>query len=182
MFLYAYVATVKKCSFKNNEIKIFDNLDSSNSMLLSSDKYSFTFSECSFDVDKNSEFSIFYYGGKRRATLKIEKCKFDGKLKSGACFIDGQLISNKSPKLILKNCLFSSYSDKDLSGISRFDLYNQNIENNTMKMLTLVAVMSIFALVAVIIAVITILKNRNNIYDYSNDQNESEEISEKSLA
>ena len=106
IFLYAYWATVKKCNFKNNEIKIFDNLDSSNSMLLSSDEYSFKFYKCSFEVDNNSKFSIFYYSGKRRATLKIEECNFDGKLKSGACFIDGQLTSNKSPKLILKNCMF----------------------------------------------------------------------------
>ena len=174
LLLYAYTGVIRRCKFKNNEVKIVNNVQSLYSLSIPLEKPTFKLSECSFSVDKTSKFSIFYHGRERKTTLELEKCIFKGDLNDNAYFIDGQLNSKNSLKLIIRDCKFPPKLRKVLNPNSKFELVEIKEKTKEMNKMKIISIVSVFGIAAGAILIITIMKKRSNELNYSNGQEEIE--------
>lgn len=174
-------AKLRSAKLFHNEVRLYNNFESSSGSMILEEKSSFKFSECDFVIDKESKVSIFYYGGKSGTSLELERCTFIGELKNGNYFIDGKLIYENSPKLIVRNCKFLSNSKHALNlkrKFASFDLEKQE------KKIEIYSIIVSLIIVTVVVIIATIMKKNN--HSYSQDEFEepfqSHENSENSLA
>lgn len=118
IFVCAQNVMIKRNKFKNNEgdgtLKLLNYFDASNQlkMMLSSifdnnKNYYVSVSNCRFEMNEKSKYSIFYLGGNDGVKPVLTKCNFTGVLNDGASFIDGKLLSKDSIKLQVKSCKFA---------------------------------------------------------------------------
>lgn len=71
-------------------------------------KGSVIIADCSFEIEKDSDCSLFYTRGNNGAKFELQRCHFTGKLNQGSHYIDGNVISESSPELVVKSCVFAS--------------------------------------------------------------------------
>ena len=199
MFLTVKKSIVKKCTFENNNVKIYHDVNSAaTSRINSLEDASLLLTECKFKISKNMKYSLFYYGGNYATNIKLNSCAFYGQLDDSAYFIDGQMANKYSPKMIVKSCKFSSNSFKALNQNGQFasiDLKDQIFESDqfeessgkkkSMKSIIIISVL-VMALVIVVSLVIFIKKRINpNVYSNVNDgiemSSQSTDISMNSL-
>lgn len=112
-----------QCRFRKNKgdgsgLKIKNDFDTRpnnnndvvlNAKLLSKWSNSILVSKCEFEIDKESEFSI-YYIQKGGMQAKVKDCVFTVDLANNAHHIDGVTLGNEMPKLRVQSCKFESDS------------------------------------------------------------------------
>ena len=195
IFLSAQKGTVRRCNFNDNNVKIFNNFgtDSKNVKTLLN-QATFTFSDCSFNVSQNTENAIFYFGEIGGSSYELHNCNFEGNLNKDAYYIEGELSSKNSPKLIVKSCKFESNSKKAFKSMDKNEFISinlkdqvftnyENVKRNKFSwILTLTTVCAVIAITMIIIIVIKKKKNYSDDYQDGNEMsNEAKDISEASL-
>ena len=149
---------------KNNEdvglLRLLNHMNEiSNSRILISD--------CSFEIDENSECSVFLQGIVNDMKTEIKDCTFTGNLGKNAHHIDGQSVSKKKSNLQVSSCKFSS--DKSGAVNSQFleidttkqvfNLMTEKVKKNSSFNVRVLAVAAeVFCIVA---TVAFIVKKRN---------------------
>ena len=158
-------------NFEQDETKI-------NSMKLLNDNV-LLISDCSFEINKNSDCCLSYLRGNNGVLVKLQKCSFNGTLSDSSRYIDGKTISTKGSKLLVNECKFSQNSAnafimKDFMSIHLNDqiFINDDSANKKKKVsqtswIIIAAVCSTCVLIAVVALIITIIvikrKNSNDI-------------------
>ena len=173
-------------------VKIYNVFDESlDSSLRKLDEItnSLSISGCSFEDEKGSTNSIYYYSERRGNNFEINDCSFKGKLNKGSHYIDGKLIDKDSQKINIKSCRF----DYDVNESVNIDLVNDDLSsikimkpinhyNNNRNI-----VLCLSALVLALAAVIIRLKNKfifddtkeNYFEDFFDNQFESKSSTNK---
>lgn len=82
----------------------YNNFDEENSVKILGEE-PFVISNCHFKIFDNSN-SVFYVKGKNGNLVTLSDCTFEGNYAKGGHFIDGESISNDSPKMVVKNSKF----------------------------------------------------------------------------
>lgn len=171
-------------------VKFYNNFDNKpNSMILSNSKKDLVlFSRCTFKFDKPTK-PLFYYvrGNNIDSIVKISDCSFIGEVDKSINFIDGKVIENNSPKLIVESCKFSSDSNQVFKSIDpnvlsiklNRQIFNFNYSkmkelNNSWKSITAVVAPAALVVVIAIIAAIIFKKKNSNNEDDEDGQNPSE--------
>ena len=122
LYLIARKMKVRNSHFESNsgyDIRIVNNFNEKTSssksfyFVKSSDKI--IIADCNFEVSKNTLCSLFFVRGNNGVPYEINRCSFTGDLGHNAYYIDGQTVSNNSPKLIVKKCNFASNFKKALN-------------------------------------------------------------------
>ncbi|KAK8871338.1 hypothetical protein M9Y10_007058 [Tritrichomonas musculus] len=111
IFLSSKIGFVKRCTFRNNTVKLLNDYNTNSKSLLD-EKHSFSIINCNFDISSDSKYALFYSAGIDGIKIELENCVFSGDLDDDAHFIDGRLLKKNSPKLAIKSCKFSSPSNK----------------------------------------------------------------------
>ena len=86
-----------------NSIKLYNTFDQSSRILHASENLISIF-DCEFDHDEKTKNDVYYIGGKDASIMKIQECKFSGKLNKGEHYIDGKLYD--SHKIFIELCQF----------------------------------------------------------------------------
>ena len=76
---------------------------------------SFLISDCSFETDEESKSALFFVLGEKGSSVEVRKCTFSGTLADDSYYIDGQKISEESPKLFVNSCKFDKTAEKSLN-------------------------------------------------------------------
>ncbi|KAK8883826.1 hypothetical protein M9Y10_042925 [Tritrichomonas musculus] len=131
-------------------------------------------SGCSFEIDGDSDSSLFYDNERRSAKIEIKKCSFGGKLGKGAHHIDGISVDNERPDLLINSCKFASDQNGALNNkFIKIDLRNQLTFNNNeyiKKQLNPKLMMMVSSLATVMVIVITIIIKKQNNNDSENQE------------
>ena len=186
LYIVSKNAEIIASKFINNKgrggtVKISDDLDTLPELRMlqrvsNSTKRSILISGCSFEIDENSDSSLFYENGMRSTKIEIKDCSFKGKLTEGAHHIDGDSINDKKSSFIIKSCKFATDQDGALSRkFINADLYrNQILLNNKFVKAKLPAslMMIVSSLAAILITIITffIKKQNNNALENENQE------------
>ena len=186
LYLTCKNADIVDCSFMRNKgrggaVKISDDftkLPEGLKLLQKVTNYtqgSIVISGCSFEIDENSDSSLYYNNERQSTKIQVKDCSFEGKLGKDAHYIDGQSYDNERPGLFIRSCKFSSDQRGALnSKFINVDLGNQVLmrNNNFSKMQTASkSLMALSTLAAVaVIAITAIIKKQ----DQQNDENGNE--------
>lgn len=119
IFLMIHEGNFDSNTFKENKgiggaLKIINNFPEddksffSMKLLGSANHGSVYISDCSFEIEKDSDCSLFYVSGNNGAFVEVNNCHFTGTLSQGSHYIDGKVIAEKSPQLVVKDCKFAS--------------------------------------------------------------------------
>ena len=131
-------------------------------------------SGCSFEIDGDSDSSLFYDNERRSAKIEIKKCSFGGKLGKGAHHIDGISVDNERPDLLINSCKFASDQNGALNNkFIKIDLRNQLTFNNNeyiKKQLNPKLMMMVSSLATVMVILITIIIKKQNNNDSENQE------------
>lgn len=161
-----------------SSLKLYSNFDNSeiNSPTLQSDERLIV-SKCDFVLSDNSDSGVHYTRGNGGPRVLLSDCSFSGKLKKGAHYIDGELISDNSPKMIVSNCKSVDAASLDDSSNSLinlnsqvFDVAERKIKKKSqapMKALTVVVTAISISLAAIVGFLVFAIKKKN-----PNDENE----------
>ncbi|KAK8857425.1 hypothetical protein M9Y10_015830 [Tritrichomonas musculus] len=87
---------------------INDFKPSSNSLRVLSNEGFVLISKCEFQIEENSDCSLFYLRGNNGPSFEVSNCKFSGSLAKDSHFIDGMAVSTSSPQLVVRSCRFAS--------------------------------------------------------------------------
>lgn len=89
-------------------------------------------SKCSFDINSESDCSLFYISGKYGSLVELKDSVFTGKLSSKSHYIKGLMADKEAPKLLVNNCKFADNPKKSFSNLDllSIDLKNQIFEEN----------------------------------------------------
>lgn len=87
-------------------LKLLQNVNDSKASILISD--------CVFEINQNSDCSLFYAKEKGFTKINVEHCTFNGNLANGAHYIDWQIALN-NPSIFIKSCKFSVDENKALN-------------------------------------------------------------------
>lgn len=146
-------------------LKLLQNVNDSKASILISD--------CVFEINQNSDCSLFYAKEKGFTKNNVEHCTFNGNLANGAHYIDWQIALN-NPSIFIKSCKFSVDENKALNdkfNINKVQLLKENsFGNEKLFSKMILMTLSTFIGVVVILIAITIMK-RNQ----SNDNSQSQE-------
>ena len=197
LYITAKSADVSDCSFKSNKgrggaLKITDDFDilPENLRMLQGISHNYSrgsvvVSRCSFEIDRNSDSSLFYENERRLIKVEINDCSFTGKLQKGAHYISGKSVTRENPYISIRSCQFSADQQEAISNnfiqkaylrnhvLINNEFYNEKVANKSIMMI------SSLVTVVLVIAMITIFKKRNNNanhYDFENENNESIEV------
>lgn len=164
------------------------NLNSISSKIRRLSNEAVVIENCQFNINNKLDSSLFFIRGNYGPKFELRRCTFMGDLKDGAHFIDGQSISDNSPKLIVKKCRFAAdvkralNLDKSNEFLSVdlndqvFDFNGKDEKINGWKIIV-AAVVPAVVVVVVIVAVVIVLKRKSKNVD--KDENEkSTEIHE----
>ena len=174
-------------------MKVYNNFQSNSKSVrnILDDNDPFVIVGCEFNIKQNSKYSLYYIGGKIATPVKLENCIFTGKLQNGAHYIDGELISKNSPKLIVKSCKFdhnnnnamnlednNNFISKSLLNyiIDIDNVKDRKLTQNNSKFIA-IASSSIFSLFVILLTIIVSIGKKKNSF-YSDDQDETEMASD----
>lgn len=154
----------------------FDNAEIKSPTLQSDERL--IVSKCNFVLSDNSDGGVHYTRGNGGPRILLSDCSFSGKLKKGAHYIDGELISENSPKMIVRNCKSVDAASLDDSSNSLinlnsqvFDVAERKIEKKSQaapkKALTVVVAAISISLAAIVGFLVFAIKKKN-----PNDENE----------
>ncbi|KAK8896790.1 hypothetical protein M9Y10_014708 [Tritrichomonas musculus] len=155
---------------EQNKMKLLDN---------SNDQLSFIISSCSFEIEKETDCSLFYYAGSNGVPFELYDCSFSGNLKSGSHHINGQNAAKDTHKLVIKACKFSSNAKDSINMDSAnnfisVDLKQQVFDGQDAKKVKTsyanwnsVTTIAVPVVAIIVILVLFVLKKSN-----SNSQNE----------
>ncbi|KAK8881415.1 hypothetical protein M9Y10_004151 [Tritrichomonas musculus] len=166
-------------------VKIINILNGgNNAMLLDNYEASIVISKCSFEIQSDSDCSLFYVSGKHGSLVELNDSNFSGSLSSGSHYINGMVVDKEAPKLVVNNCMFesdikSSFRMDENNNFLKIDVKNQVFKfekkekyfaNYMIFTFVLVQALALFAFVFVRI----ILKKKNhNDLDLKENQIES---------
>lgn len=141
LYLTIKTGQIIGCTFEANKgaggaIKISDNFDIKPSTLrmlqktTNSTQSSIVISDCTFEIEENSDSSLFYALSKRSIKVDVNSCTFTGNLASGAHHIDGVIDGQETPNLAINSCRFSADQNGALNRkFLKVDLGNQVLES-----------------------------------------------------
>ena len=178
LYLTIKTGQILDCSFEANKgaggaVKISDNFDIKPSTLrmlqktkTNSTQSSILISGCTFEIEENSDSSLYYALSKRSIKVDVNKCTFKGKLASDAHHIDGMVIGKEMPNLAIKSCHFSANQNSALNRkFLKVDLGDQVLaskkENKQLSM-TIILELSIVAVTTALIIAFYKKVNGNN--------------------
>lgn len=131
VFLAARRSLIVECDFLRNigenQLKIFNHFtDSSPSSSLTLSSADLLDSErknrptsvvkyCRFDIDRHSKSSVFYLAGNKGTLCVLRNSVFVGDLNAGSYHIDGDVIADKTLKLAVEFCKFSTDYDRSFN-------------------------------------------------------------------
>ncbi|KAK8837937.1 hypothetical protein M9Y10_035879 [Tritrichomonas musculus] len=176
-------------TFTNNKgvggaLKIINNFPEQNLFKKLLGVYgSIIISDCSFEIEKDSDCSLFYLRGNNGVSVELNNCQFTGLLSHGSHYIDGEVITPNSPQLVVKSCKFASdfknsvnYEGKD--GFVSIDIKSQvfeggnnsiddnkndKVENKKWKILTTLVLPAVgFAAIVVFVIAFLVMKKINH--------------------
>lgn len=177
---------IKDCTFfdvpcEGSSFKLDNSMTSGRSSFLkllnnNKEKKSFIVSGCNFNFLQNDVPScgVFFVRGKSDVSVELKDCKFNGKLAKDSHYIDGVVVSNDSPKMIVKNCQFENSKSKpiilDSEYLSIDDEFSSKVEQkDKSRKKALAVVVSTAFLVAIIAAVgfvlIALRRKKNTLLD-----------------
>ncbi|KAK8883822.1 hypothetical protein M9Y10_042921 [Tritrichomonas musculus] len=193
LYLTARTVKVLNNNFRSNsgyDVKIVNrfNKQQTKSSFFFLDKFYYNnknlmISDCTFEVSRNTLCSIFYSSGDG-LPYELRSCSFIGKLETNAHFIDGQILSNNSPKLIVKNCKFNANFKRALNLDNNFlsvdlndQIFNENdikeVKSST-KLWKIIVAVAVPAVACAAIAVVIITVKKHNQNDKKENKTESE--------
>lgn len=124
IYLTTSYGHISNCVFSENKgnggaVKITDDLSVLPESLkllqnVNDSKASILISDCVFEINQNSDCSLFYAKEKGFTKINVEHCTFNGNLANGAHYIDWQIALN-NPSIFIKSCKFSVDENKALN-------------------------------------------------------------------
>lgn len=112
IFITSKSSYINDCIFfKNigdNQLKIENDFSQSEESLLLNAKTTNVVRFCKFNIERYSKSSIFYLAGNNGVSCQIMNSVFIGDLNPGSFHITGQALTDKSPRLVIVRCKFSS--------------------------------------------------------------------------
>ena len=120
IFITSKKSTIVECNFLRNrgecQLKIYNSFESGTKKTASffhGRKRSVNVIKyCRFVISRETKSSLFYLAGYNGALCTIRNSVFVGELNVGCYHMSGQSISNKSPKLVVEFCKFSTDHSK----------------------------------------------------------------------
>ena len=119
MYLTVNVGSVKNCQFNGEgtgslivSSENFDEVSSLKRINTLNRKSSLLISNSVFNQCNKESTSIYYIGGENAGHVEVKSCIFKGKLAKGSRFIDGELSTKDSQKMIVNSCKFENYDVK----------------------------------------------------------------------
>lgn len=191
LYITAKKCFINECHFLKNigesQLKIFNDFETVNSEYLDNEyQASNRIRCCTFDIDKNSKCSLFYYGGVKGVSCRAISCIFIGQLNHGNYHINGKVELKYSPKIFIDMCKFSSDESKSFNDENDFTsvvYQNQVFNYNSDEKIKDIDILSYsMILLAVVIAVVIIifLKKQvdrvNAVYDPYSSSNVQMEL------
>ena len=135
--------------------------------------------DCIFEISKHEKYSVFYDGGHKGSLFKLNKCTFTGKLSPGSNYIGRWVVSNNSPKLVVKMCKFDidlkNWNELNSNSIQfmKIDVNEQVFKNCEKKngFFDLSSVVIVFAAAVLVVCLLITfsLKNKANNDDKSDE-------------
>lgn len=194
IFLSTKRGSVRKCTFSDDGasesvLKIYNKFDSDTSVMALSNEALLSINECRFEMGPKSKCSLFYVGGIGGTNLNLEKCIFTGKLNKNACFIDGQMINEKSPKLMIKSCKFACAFERVFNKDMNNDFFSMDIKDQVfefdeqsvnksqkgnVQLIAIIAASAAAVIVIVVVIVVIVIKKKKNKSLTAVDQSEVE--------
>lgn len=135
-------------------------------------------SRCSFEIEENSDCSLFY-----SANVVVNGCTFTGNLAAGAHYIDGESHVSEIPKIYIKSCKFAADEEKALNrkiiqnGLGSQS--NNSFEKNKNLYRTLMTLATLVSAAVIAIAMVVIKNKRSN--DVPDSTQESMEVHDITL-
>lgn len=188
LYLTIKTGQIIGCTFEANKgaggaIKISDNFDIKPSTLRMLQKTtnrtqsSIVISDCTFEIEENSDSSLFYALSKRSIKVDVNSCTFTGNLASGAHHIDGVVIGQETPNLAINSCRFSADQNDALNRkFLKVDLGNQALESKKEKKqlsMTILVELSILAVTTALLIAFYKKVNGNNENSVSNETHDA---------
>ena len=150
-------------------------------------KWLILISNCLFEIDYESDCSLFYLGDKSGSFVELKKSTFTGDLASGSFHINGKLVNKDAPKLVVEDCNFNSNSTSSINldknnkfisiNLKRQSFKNEKIAKESLlsfKYLVTIAGMAILAAILLMCAIIYLKKDDsiNEISDELHTEND----------
>lgn len=163
-------------SVKN--VKVLEG--SNNALLLDNYKSSIVISKCSFEIQSNSDCSLFYVSGKHGSLVELNDSNFSWSLSSGSHNINGMVVDKEAPKLVENICMFEA----DIKSSFRMDKNNNFLKIDVKKkekILTNVLIFAFFlvkALALFILVFVKIILKKKNHNDLDLDENQIESVND----
>lgn len=130
-------------------------------------------SKCDFEIRKDSKNSIKFFNANSQAEIEVNDCIFTGNIADDSHHIEEQIVGRHSPKLMIKNCKFSSDKKNSLKldpnhNVKLIQFSNQvynysKIENSDyLKTMTSIVISSLTVVTVMTLTVLFYLKRKNN--------------------